>query len=618
MNKKSLFDYKEKIFNLSKEEHILREKYLRNLIGPQTGYPSIDKPQLSVYNEEKYFKKHEGKNITQVLFENNADNLNTVATRYFFTNIKYKKFFENIKNLVKAFDKNGIKKGSHVSVCLPGMPESMTTLYALGYMGAVGIFMAPYQDVDAMISDIKKDNSKILVIMDKFYESGKAKFDRVIEEAGIEKVVIVPTLNSSVLRVIEKKKKYNNPKITMYNDFVKEGKDNELPEMAKYEKDMPVAVVYSSGTTGVLKGIVLSHDSINNIAISYESFGFDLSRGQRLYQAIPAWSSTGLVAVGTIVFNYGATLDENPIFEPLVFSKNLGLNKDNWGIGTTELFQGLSQVKENKLYRFLNKIGIISYKKMHTVLIGGTFSTPNDKQKINEALEALGCPAKAKAAYGTCENGSTVTAELNGYDYPDYSIGHPIPGVSVMAIDENCNELQYGQRGELAVKTNCGMIDYYNRPDLNIFFKDAGSFDTYKHTGDIGYVLPDGVVIYEGRKNDVSVVNGETLYNFDVKKAILDDKDVFDCEVFLNPKGNFCANIVLKDNTIDYNAKIDQLQDDIYHRFNNKNYVPIDYIFLESFPMATSTKRDYKLIKSQSTGYITREYKEPSKKLVLK
>jgi len=620
MNKDDLIKLKERLSKLSEDEIIKRDLYLRKLAngdiqGPPVGYPSIDKPWLSVYKEKEYFMDKPKETITQALFRMNADNLQTIAINYFGSKITYKQFFDNIKDLTKSLSNYGVNKNDYVSICLAGIPEAMTSVFSLGYIGAVGIYLAPYLDIDTMISDIKKDNSKILFLMDLFYEKAKDKFDKVIEEAGIEHVIIVPTLNSSILGKIKKQKKYNNPKFETYNEFIKKGRNTKLPEMINYEENMPAAVVYSSGTTGILKGVLLSHDSMNNIAISYTAFGFDLSRGQSVYQAIPVWSSTGLVAVGTIPLYFGATLYENPKFDPIVFSKNIGLKKINWGVGTTELFNGLSNLKNNKLYNLMIKLKILDYSNLNMALIGGTFSSPKDKKKLNELFKELGSSAKANSGYGTCENGSTVCAELNGIDYPDYSIGTPIPGATVISIDNECNELQYGQRGELAVKTNCGMLKYYNRPDLDkIFFRDKGSNDLYKHTGDIGYVLPNGVVIYEGRGNDTSIVNGEKIYNFDVKKVILYDEDVFDCEVFINYNNELCANIVFYDrNKINIQDKIKQLQKKIYDTYGNENYVPLEFKIRDSFPMASSTKRDYKAIKEEKDGYFKMEFLKEQK-----
>ena len=606
-----LLEYRKYLETLSEEDKIKRNEYLIKLakgeiMGPLTGYSSIDQTRLMYYDMEKYYNLLVKKTVTEAFLEQNKNNMDSVALEYFFSKIKFKDFTNEFLKLVKAFSNFNISKGDYVSICLAGIPEAMFSIYALGYLGAVGIYLAPYLNKDTMIADINKNNSKILIVMDLFYEQFKTTFEYVKEHTSLEKIVIVPTLNSSILGKLTKEKSYDDPSIISYNKFINNGKDTALPPMVNYEENMPIAIVYSSGTTGDLKGVMLSHDSVNNSAASYLAFGFDLSAGQKVYQAIPVWASTGLVAVGTTPLFYGATLHQNPKFDPLVYSKNLGLYRDNWGIGTTELFNGLVDLKDNKKFKLMQKLHILDYSNLRNTIIGGTFSTPKDRARLDKVFEEIGCPAKICASYGTCENGSIVSAELKNVNHPNYSVGIPIPGASVLAIDENYQELPYYERGELVVKTTCGMLKYYNRPDLDkIFIKDHDNLIGYKHTGDIGYIVPTGDVIYEGRANDISVIDGTTIYNFDVKKAILSDDDVFDCEVFMHPTCNkLSAQIIFEEGfSGNLEEKIKSIQKLIYSKFQNYIYVPEYFKVRKSFPMASSTKRDFKSLKSETDGY---------------
>lgn len=606
MTREDLLKLNKQIMEYNEEERKEHDLYLRKLAtgeyqGPPVGYSSIDKPWLKFYNEEKYTTEFPKELFYEGLVNHNKENLDRTAINYFYTKISFKKFFENVDSLIQSLNHYGVKDGDAVGVCLASIPESMYAVGALSYLGALGIFFPPYLDKKSMISDINKDKCKVLLIMDMFYDKNKAVFDELIENSLIEKIVVVPTLNSSILRIFQKKKELPNSKFVYYDDFIREGAYEKKPKMAEYSFNKPLAVVYSSGTTGILKGVWLSNDTFVNSAESYTSFGFDLTPGQKVYQVIPVWTSTGLIADGTTALYYGCTLYQNPTFDPEVYSKNLGIHRINWGIATTELFSGLIKLSEKNTFNILTKLGILDYKKLTNAYIGGTVSTKNDREKINEILKKLGSTAKIRSSYGTCENGSIVTAELNGHDYCENSVGTPIPSVNIMCVDENLNEVPIGERGEIAVSTKCGMIDYYNRPDLpNIFFSDGKS--TFKKTGDVGRITTDGVLVYEGRLNDFSMIGDTKVYNFDVKNEILKYDNIYDCEVLTNDDGVFCAHIIFKNTNIDLDEELAKIQRLLYERFQSKIYIPEYFKIRQSFPMAGSTKRDYKKLKSESSS----------------
>ncbi len=611
MTNEDIIKYKEKINNLSTEDKRKRElEYLRkiakgNIQGPMIGYPSLDLPQIAQYSDD-YLDTKIQENHAKALIDNNEDNLDTIALKYFGKDITYREFIENIKSNVKALRNYGTEKGQSVGILLPGMPETMYTLYGSAWLGSVSIFMVPYLEKDQMVSDFKLRNTKTLIVMDKIYKKAKKTYDYVIEKAGIEHVVIVPTLNSSKYSKLQRLPKLKDPRFEYYNEFIEKGKDTPLPEMAAYEKKMPGSVVYSSGTSGILKGVLLTHDSFNNIASSYKAFGFHLDRGQTLYQAIPPWTSTGLITVGTIPLFYGQTLYQNFIFEPVTFCRNVGKYGVNWPIGTTELFKGLAKLKNRILFKIGLLTGKYKYSQLYQVHIGGTFASRKDMDEIDQIFHSLGSEAETRKGYGRCEDGSIVTCELPGEKYPEYSVGRPLPESYVIAIDEKGNELPYGERGELAIRTENGMISYYNRPDLDTtaFFTDKGTGYKYNLTGDIGYVQKDGVIIYESRKSDYSEINGKRIFNFDVKRSILNDDDVFDCEVYQNNEGKLCANIIfVKDKKINSTKKILELQKKVLLEFDDINFVPTSFKIRKSFPMAKSTKRDYKKLKEETKGF---------------
>ena len=141
--------------------------------------------------------------------------------------------------------------------------------YALAKIGAIANLMPPYFEPKQMSDRINDCESQTLIVMDSFYPTIKNS----IKESSIDKVIVIPTLNSSPLRFLPKKKgiKLDYVNELWWNQFIKDGKRRKTPETFEYEKDYPLCMVYSSGTTGASKAIVLSHDSFQYSVLSYDA-----------------------------------------------------------------------------------------------------------------------------------------------------------------------------------------------------------------------------------------------------------------------------------------------------------------------------------------------------------
>ena len=298
-----------------------------------TGYPHIDKPWMKYYDKEKLEDLNIKRTVYQEILENNKNYLSDLSLEFFLNKINYETLFKNIYKTVKSLREYNIKKGDVVSFCLAGIPETVYAFYACSYIGAIGNFMTPNMYPEDMVANINNSESKIVFVMDKFYEKIKDS----IYKSNVKNVVIVPTLNSSILRHFSPKFKLQKSNELFYNQFIKDGKNHELLNEKEYEKNIPLAVVYSSGTTGRYKGIVLSNDSFQNSVHAYNASGVDVTRGLKFYQIIPPWVSTGLSTSLHLPLTYGVSVFMDPRFEREVFVKNIIKNKINYAVATTTM-----------------------------------------------------------------------------------------------------------------------------------------------------------------------------------------------------------------------------------------------------------------------------------------
>lgn len=115
-----------------------------------TGYPSIDKPWLKYYSEEAIIAKLPTCTIYDYLYENNRDYQSRTALNYFGQKISYGVLFENIEKTARALRKNGVGRGSIVTILMLTLPETVYLFYALGKIGAIGNMVDPRTSADGI------------------------------------------------------------------------------------------------------------------------------------------------------------------------------------------------------------------------------------------------------------------------------------------------------------------------------------------------------------------------------------------------------------------------------------------------------------------------------------
>ena len=247
---------------------------------------------------------------------------------------------------------------------------------------------------------------------------------------------------------------------------------------------------------------------------------------------------------------------------------------------------------------------------------GGEPLTEKDIKSIENIFKAHGSSAKLLNGYGECECGATVTTDITGHKFSNDASGIPLPRITVIGIfDDDFNELKYGERGNIMVKTEIGMLEYFKNPEAtNEFFYIDVNGNRWSKTGDIGYINEDGSLVVLGRKNDYSLINGEKIFNFDVERAILSSNKVKLCEIQTHPKdkNKIVAHIVweneinslLKKHSELQIEHLKHLQKTVLEQMKVLVAVPFCFCIRNSFPSAQSGKRDINFIKNDIDGLI--------------
>lgn len=570
----------------------------------RSGYPTIDKPWYVNYNKNELEKEIQKRTVFQEVYDNNIKFQKDLALEFFGSKINYSTFFKNIEMTAKAFKEYGIKKGDFVTICAAGIPETVYSFYALSKIGAVANMIAPHFEKKDLIARISDCESDTLIIMDEFYPELK----EAIKGSRIKNIIVLPTLNSSMLRFITKTYKIDSFSNELYwNQFIKDGRKQKETETISYEKDLPLTMVYSSGTTGASKGILLSNDSFQNSIQSYPASGVDISRGQKFYQIIPPWYSTGLSTSIHLPLSYGTSVFMDPRFERDIFVKNIIKAKPNYCVAPTSMYEGFLDEKlvGNKNLSFFNY-----------PFEGGEPLSNEVASKIEKVFKEHGSNAQLRVAYGQCECGAAITTQTQKAENTRGSVGIPLPGVTIGIFDEQFNELKYYERGQILANTPCSMIGYYkNEEATKEYFHIDKNGIKWNCTGDIGYIDEKGNLFVQGRATDYSIIDNEKIYNFDIENILMELDEIKMCDVLEfdnNGTKELAVHIIFTDKVqkeIEENPeyleeKLFEIKQYIYERTNNEKMVPHRFKIRKSFPYAKSGKRDVSKIKEEKDGFI--------------
>lgn len=586
--------------------------------GEKTGYATIDRPWEQFYSGIKKNNIFLDTTPYQGLVIGNKDYPDEKAIEYFGANITFGELLKNIDIVAKSLEEYGVKKGDFVTICSTTTPEVIYIFYALSKIGAVANVISPFYSPEELMSRINECESKVVIMVDNFLP----KFKNKLNKEKNKNIIVLPMMNSSLLRLISKRYKIDGTtNETRWKTFLSDGRGREEAIIDLYEPEKPQAMVYSSGTTGASKGILLSVDSFQKLINAYGNSGFDTSRGQKVYQNIPPWHSTGLSLGINFPLSFGVKVCTDPRFDHDVFIKNILKFKPEYILTNTSMYQGFTFDKS--LRRMKGK----SLEFLKYPVEGGEPLTEKDVANIEGVFRTHGSTARLLNGYGQCECGATVTTDITSHKFSNSASGIPLPDITTIGVfDDEFRELKYGQRGNIAVKTDIGMIEYFkNQEATEKFFYTDINGDKWSLTGDIGYINEDGSLVVLGRKSDYSIINGNKFYNFDIERAILQSNTVKLCEIQTHPDDDnrLVAHIVweneinslLKKNPEKQEEYLSELQKVVLKAMKSSDAVPYSFCVRDGFPSAQSGKRDIKFVKNDIDNLI--EVNKPQiKKLV--
>ena len=286
------------------------------------------------------------------------------------------------------------------------------------------------------------------------------------------------------------------------------------PDIRIDESD-PFNIIYSSGTTGVPKGVTHTHAARKAFTTHRES----LFSAPEMINIIstPLYSNTTMVT-WLASMRFGTTNVLMDKFNPREFLELVEKEKVTIAM--------LVPVQYDRIFR----VDDFDRFDLSSMLVKYCTSAPLRHELKRQILEKL--PGELIELYGLTEGGiSTVLMASQNQDRLD-SVGQPVEGCEVKVIDERGNELEPGQTGELVGRQPVMMTGYHNKEELTkeILWPDKDG-RLFFRTGDIGRVDRNGFVYLLDRKKDVIISGGLNVYAADLETVLLKHKEVRDAAV---------------------------------------------------------------------------------------
>ena len=433
-------------------------------------------------------------------------------TAYVFQGKKtsYTEFHERILAAARGLYAMGIRKGDKVTICMANTPQAVDCFYALNRIGAIPNMIHPLSAAEEIAFYLNVSHSKAILTLAQFYhkvDSVREKLDqpvqilvaRIADELPLPLNMLYPMTKGGKADKAPAGKDHR-----LWTDVVRAGKNTKLPaDEGRY--DDCGAILYSGGTTGTTKGIMLSNLNFNALGLqTIAASGFGSVAGMKMLSVMPVFHGFGLgIGIHTALIG-GATCILIPQFTPKTYAEILVKEKPNIIPGVPTLFEALLRVDslENADLSFLK--GIFS---------GGDALSTELKKKVDAFLKAHGCTQQIREGYGTTE---CVTAScLTPRDYArSGSIGVPFPDVFYKIVKPGTSEeVAANTEGEICISGPTVMLGYMDQPEETAnTLRQHGDGRIWLHTGDLGHMDEDGFIYFRQRMKRMIITSGYNVY----------------------------------------------------------------------------------------------------------
>lgn len=421
----------------------------------------------------------------------------------------YKTLISQIERCARALKTIGVRENDRVTIAMPNCPQAIYMFYAVNLVGGVANMIHPLSAEKEIEFYLNESQSVTAITLDQFYD----KFERVRHNTKVVNIIIASVKDElskpikAGYMLTEGRKIQKIPAdapIIRWNDFLRLERCCFYNFSVNRTKDDAAVILYSGGTTGVNKGIVLTNGNFNALGEQVIAANPMFRVGDKMLAAMPLFHGFGLgVCIHTMLSSGGRCILV-PRFTPKSYAKLILKYKCNFIAGVPTLYEALLRLD------FMEKADLSSLKG---VFSGGDSLSVELKKKLDKFLYDHKSMVQVREGYGTTE---TVTAccLTPATMYKQGSIGIPFPDTYIKIVEPDTDkELPYGEEGEILLAGPTVMKEYMNHPDETAkTLRTHADGLTWVYTGDLGYMDSEGFIYFKGRAKRMIITSGYNVY----------------------------------------------------------------------------------------------------------
>lgn len=516
---------------------------------------------------------------------------------------KYKDFISKVDKCARALAAIGVKPGESVTICMPNAPQAVIMFYAVNKVGAIANMVHPLSSEKEIEFCLKESGSVVCLTLDQFYE----KFEHIRPNVSLRTLIL--TSVKDALSPVKKKGYYlvegrkikkvpSNAEIIWWEKFLLDGKKYHGTFHAERKAEDPAVILYSGGTTGTMKGILLSNLNFNALSQQIIATNPIYKPGDKMLAVMPIFHGFGLgVCIHTILSNGGRVL-LIPRFNPESYAKLLKRHKPNFIAGVPTLYEALLRIKS------LDRVDLSCLKG---VFSGGDSLSIELKKRFDAFLKSHSATIKVREGYGMteCVTASCLTPvnrEKEG------SIGLPFPDTFYKIVKPGTEEeVPYGEEGEICIAGPTVMMEYINNPEetANTLRRHKDGL-TWVHSGDLGMMDEEGFVYFRQRIKRMIITSGYNVYPSQIEN-VLDAHELVHMSCVIGVPDPYkmqkvVAYVMLKPDAKVSHEEAERILLDYCKKHVAKFAMPSRIEFRENLPKTLVGKVAYRVLEEEEAG----------------